>query len=713
MEHHKRRFVGMLCTVNLFLLQHWSIAANLTRAPYSWRNVAIGGGGYVLDVVCSPLKRNVVYLRTDVGGFYRWRARTSSWVPITDCFPASKSNYYGGEAIAVDPFNADTVYIAAGKEMGNALLGSIFKSRDGGRHWKQLPLNLPMGGNGDDRWAGPRLALSPFIHGLLLFGSRDNGLWRSSDGGHHWNVVCTKDTRARAGFGFNSVVFSAQNPTEAYASEPGCGVFVSHDGGTTWLRLPHSPAHVERLAASSTGSIYASATNGVYLLRHSAWHNITPMGNKGRYCGIAVNPRHSHEVLVATQSTRAHLYQSTDGGRTWSVVHVRVESSVPWYSQSMLQLQQVAGLTYDPVVAGRVWLTDWYAAYRCDDFRRRPALFVSHERGHEEVVVFTLAAPPAGPLLLSGVADVDGFAHKSLTRFPTHGYGSWYHGYGPTFGDTDQVTWCAGKPLNLARVGVMRWNNTGGGAYSSDGGQSWTAFTGLAAGCMPERIAISAGRPQSMAVLTLHDGPGYASLDGGKIWTRMQGLPAHIVPGVWYWNVPMAADGRRPGVFYICAGGSLYRSIDGGLKWNVRFKEVPNGFTALVATPGIAGDLWMACANKGLWHSIDGGRTFHKIAAVNTANLLSEGIGAGGRGVALFVVGTVRSGKHGIFLSTDYGASWKEIDTPNQPIGDVPECIAGSWRKFGEVFIGTNGRGVFVGKPEAHKLPPVHKELDR
>lgn len=204
-----------------------------------------------------------------------------------------------------------------------------------------------------------------------------------------------------------------------------------------------------------------------------------------------------------------------------------------------------------------------------------------------------------------------------------------------------------------------------------------------------------------MVVLRVGPGPARVTDDGGRSWRDVTGLPNELVHDVWNWQVPLAGDGATPGVFYVADGGAVYKSVDSGASFVVAASGLPGTSQALVSVPHVAGELWRVAGGSGLAHSTDGGRTFRTLPGVREAALFAVGKSAPrSSSPTLYLYGTLSGGKSGIFRSVDRGTSWVEIDDPREPVGDDPNSMTASTRTFGLVFIGTNGRGIYYGRPQ-------------
>src|SRR5512136_1285387 len=54
---------------------------------YGWKNVTILGGGFVTGVIFSPVEKDLIYARTDIGGAYRYHPADQTWIALTDQIP--------------------------------------------------------------------------------------------------------------------------------------------------------------------------------------------------------------------------------------------------------------------------------------------------------------------------------------------------------------------------------------------------------------------------------------------------------------------------------------------------------------------------------------------------------------------------------------------------------------------------------------------------
>ena len=57
----------------------------------------------------------------------------------------------------------------------------MLRSSDRGCSWQRTDMPIQMGGNEDGRSNGERLAVDPHQPSIVLFGSRKDGLWKSTD----------------------------------------------------------------------------------------------------------------------------------------------------------------------------------------------------------------------------------------------------------------------------------------------------------------------------------------------------------------------------------------------------------------------------------------------------------------------------------------------------------------------------------------------------
>ena len=125
---------------------------------YRFASVRIGGGGFVSGLLYQPAANGLLYARTDVGGAYRWDQIRAQWTLLAHWLPAADNNLYGVDSVAVDPSDANRLYLLTGTytylSAGN---GAVLISTDRGAHFTRSDLPFPMGGNEQGRNDGERL----------------------------------------------------------------------------------------------------------------------------------------------------------------------------------------------------------------------------------------------------------------------------------------------------------------------------------------------------------------------------------------------------------------------------------------------------------------------------------------------------------------------------------------------------------------------------
>jgi xyloglucan-specific exo-beta-1,4-glucanase len=618
----------------------WYPGAARAAAPesthYIWNNVAVGGGGFSPNIIFSPVQQGLAYLRTDIGGLYRYDPGAQRWIPLQD--DMAEGNYFGVESVAPDPRDANVVYAAVG--MYGSGPAAILRSDNRGVSWNIFSVPFRMGGNEDGRGLGERLAVDPHATHIVYFGSRHDGLQRSADRGRSWSRVAAfpvpglgapEPRRTHAGISF--VLFDLRGsvdgaPTKTiFAGVADAGVhhlYRSNDAGASWHAIPQEPRAdllPVRAQLDANGILYLAYCNGigpngitdgaVFKLDTATdtWHDITPSlaGPQplGGFMGLALDPRQPGTVLVATVDwwqDRDTIWRSTDGGSHW--MNLRPLSETDATASPFLRWGEaranfgwwMAGLAIDPFDSNHLAYTTGATVYNTDtplpamsspSIRWRP--WVS---GIEETAILALVSPPQGPPLLSGFGDIGGFVHEDLRRSPPTMYTD------PIFNNTDVLDYAGLAPSIVVRSGRPR-RGANAMAWSQNFGESWTPLQpsapgargaptgGSASAVAPATRSASAvaratgdRRVPEAAIAVSADGATFIAMGQDSLFTRDRGRTWNVVQGLPEF-ARAVADRVDPQRFYALdfEHSRIFSSADGGASF------------AAVASRGLPTDL--------------------------------------------------------------------------------------------------------------------------
>ena len=754
-----RNLLGVLAAIAV----QWTVSApaqSTPSQPYVWRNVVMGGGGFVDGIVFHPTAKDLMYARTDVGGAYRWDAASQQWIPLNDWLSPAQNNYTGVESIGLDPADPNRVYLAAGTYSRSP--AAILRSDDQGKTFEISVAPFHMGGNEDGRSNGERLAVDPNDGTILFFGSRREGLWKSSDRGVTWKAVesfpnttavqappvapanpapgaaapTNAPCRGRRGggggfgggggtaYGIVSVVFdpssgrggTATPVIYAAVSIGGTNVFRSDDGGVNWQPVASQPIGLRpsHLIRSVDGLIYITygnvpGPNSVgdgalwkYNPKDGSWADISPekpaAGQRlgWGYGAVSVDAQHP-ATIVATSIDR-------------------------WGPKDEVFRSTDGGATWKGILVANGRLDYSMAPYTAS--------------GHTPHWTGSVAVNPHNP---------------DQILFGT-GYGIWASTNATAADSGGRVTWIfldkgLEETVPLALVSPPAGAHLISGVGDIDGFRHDDVDVSPPQGTFSGRrfsstrdIAYAGSKPEIM-VRTGNGGGNSASVaisdDGGKTWQALAGNPPNggggqgrlaisangsaIVMtaqrgaavtydrGTTWTNCQglagasrIVADPVNPSRFYAFDGqaGKLMVSANAAATFEATAAQLPTGQGggALAATTGMEGDLWVGSRSTGLYHSTDGGVSFTKVASVGGADTMGFGKAAPGKNFpAVFLLGSINN-RHARYRSDDAGQTWVRIDDDQHQYGsaDVP-MIIGDPRIYGRVYVTTGGRGVIYG----------------
>ncbi len=606
-------------------------------------------GRPVMDLDISPdykADRTLLAGLTDFnlgGGLYRSRDGGDTWHPAT----RGLTDLRVTEIVFSPTFAQDrTIFITTANQ-------GLFRSTDEGDTW--TPLGHTYAQDPYDRDI-QHVALSPTFAQDNLVLIAKNHLLRSDDGGETW-----VDTRVPGGliafsptFARDGLIFSA-------------GRWRGMDGGKTWqpAAVGREPGEAEQLLFSP----FFAADQTIYLL------------------------------LRQDYAASLHLQRSTDAGRSWDSLVGGLPTGFEITTAALLptgklQLNALDGREFTawpkalewgpgPVDISRFELESLAVASDGTLFAANgeAGLFRSRDGGRSWNETGFPARSDAvlqpARLWVAGDDTLFGAAGMVLAR-STDGGGTWSHLDGVPLGF--EIASLAVSP-NYPSDGIL----VIGGTYannqilrSADRGETWeTVFDAKSLNIeYASDITAIAFSPDfardQMLYAWLQDGGLLRSDDGGFTWI--------LVEKSDYYGQTLAVSPEGDRLYLGALYGHVLVSEDGGRSWQDLRDEIPDDrvwSTALAFGPG---DSIFLGTDRGVYRSLDGGRTWAGAGAglpLRIEGDAPQGVRAlafhGGRLYAALAEG-------GLFVSDDQGSTWRDALTgrPATPIETSPTATPSS-----------------------------------
>ena len=658
-----------------------------------------------------PTQPNVFFAGVHTGGVWKTDDYGRTWRPIFDNAPTGSIGDIG-----VSWSNPDIIYVGTGEGLHRPDLGvgdGIFKSTDGGKSWKHVGLpDVQQVGRLVVHPTDPNIV---FVAGLgHPYGANtERGIFRTTNGGTTWERVLYVDENT----GGIQVEFDPTNPRIVYGSlwehregpwenasfnGKNNGLYKSTDGGTTWKPLKGGlPSGAEGagriclgIGVSDPNRLYAAVmsttgrgASGVYRSNDGgeSWTLVSTDSRLG--LDIRVHPQNPDIVFVGNIAA----YRSDDAGKTWTSIkgapggddYQRIWINPLQPDIMLFTADQGAVVT---VNGGRTW-SSWY---------NQPTAQLYHVTTDNQFPYW----------VYGGQQESGAIGTASRGNGGQISFRDWI-GVG-----ADEYAYIAPDPLdpNIIYGGrVMRFDKRTGQAQN-------VSPEALRSGkyrilrTMP--LLFHPADPKTLFFAT---NVLWKTTTGGRDWTIVSPDLSREQPDVpesiGIYRTPEMAKMARRGVIYavgpsprdvnvIWAGtddGLVHVTRDGGKTWtNVTPKELRawdkvsqvdaghfDANTAYISVNAIRRD----DMRPHIYKTHDGGRTWtHIVSGINPmgpVNVVREDPKKAG----LLFAGTERE----VVFSVDDGASWQSLRM-NMPASSIRDLVI----KDDDLVIGTHGRSIWI-----------------
>ncbi len=708
-----------------------------------WREVKLGAGGLVSGIDISPDGATIV-CRTDVHNGHIWEPASGTWRKlITSTSISTSVAHYpelqaGVTEVRVAPSNSSRLYMWH--------MGDIYRSSDRAYNWTKTGLNFAsLDDNSPNasyaKCFGPKIAIDPADADIVYVGTPSSGVYRSFNAGVSWELVSTGSIPACSTLygpeypGHPGMCFDPYSGTTGgrtntiYMPVYGTGVYRSTDAGVTWAVMAGTPTHVKHGKIAVDGFYYVINEHGTAANTLYRW-NGTVWAAKGPATSVEIvvcDPADASRIIASEGGGKLRL--STDRGDTWgSLISTVTRSSpdIPWQAWTEESYMGASEMLMNPVDPTTIWFAQGIGVWTTT-FSGSPSstTWTSNSKGIENLNSSTIICPPHGAPIYAGwdrscfrIANPEVYPSQ---HSPTNDLNLRY-AWDVDYATSDPSFIAYPSNIDTATTHKFGWKST-------DGGTTWAAFAGTPSGGNIPLISggtfdkaggcIACSSPTNIIIVPSNNSLPWYTKDGGATWAEI------VIAGVatsgetgygwaFYNSAKMVcADRVAANTFYLYnyLTQGLYRSTDSGDNWtkmntgNIDTLSVVN--TKLISVHGQEGHLFMAGGRTGalgdanpgatkLMRSTDGGANWTQVSNVLEPYCVAAGAAAPGQSYpAIYFIGWYNS-NFGSWRSIDNCSSFASIGAYPTNSLDWMDGLDASKTHYGTVY------GVFTGSGAAY-----------
>jgi photosystem II stability/assembly factor-like uncharacterized protein len=292
-------------------------AADAAKEIRQWE-VTGPWGGDVRALVASPDDSDLLYLGTGDGQIFRSTDGGRTWRRLK---PGLDKRGLSVDSIVIDPRNSKIVYVGVWP-VGRDQEGGVFKTEDGGEHWKLL--------DGTRKMSVRSFAIAPSNSNFLIAGSANddlnlNGVFRSTDAGQTWERISPIGDKE-----IHNIESAAIDPRNTNIIYIGTWhlPWKTTDGGASWKQAGNQIAGMINDSDIFGISVDAARPNLVYVNACSGIFRSVNAGEKWvKLPGIPFSARRTYTLLphpsepnTIFAGTSEGLWRSKDGGKRWMLL---------------------------------------------------------------------------------------------------------------------------------------------------------------------------------------------------------------------------------------------------------------------------------------------------------------------------------------------------------------------------------------------------------